>query len=218
MLSLLTGLVLGLTLGMRHALEPDHLAAVSVLIARRGNSQAGAMLGAIWGIGHCLALFAVGVLVAVFDARLPAGLAQGFELVVAAMLLALGARAIVGAVRAVPVDGDRGSPAPGGGRRWSAARRPLIVGLIHGLAGSGALTALVVARLPTMTTRLAYIGLFGIGSTLGMAFLTGILGWPVTRLRAHGELRRWLSGATGAFSLLLGAGWAWSVVRALLRA
>jgi hypothetical protein len=69
-----------------------------------------------------------------------------------------------------------------------------------------------------MTARLAYIGLFGIGSMLGMAFLTGILGWPVTRLRAHGELRRWLSGATGAFSLLLGAGWAWSVVRALLRA
>jgi high-affinity nickel-transport protein len=218
MLSLLTGLVLGLTLGMRHALEPDHLAAVSVLIARHGNSQGGALLGAMWGVGHCLALFAVGVLVAVFDARLPAGLAQGFELLVAAMLLALGGRAVAGALRAVRVDGDQGSPGPGDGRPWSAARRPLIVGLIHGLAGSGALTALVVARLPTMTTRLAYIGLFGIGSLLGMAFLTGILGWPVTRLGRRGDLGRWLSGATGAFSLLLGAGWAWSAVRALLRA
>src|SRR3954471_1593891 len=95
MVSLTTGLLLGFLLGMRHALEPDHLAAVSVLVTRRGTASAGAVLGAIWGIGHTLALFAVGCSLAALGARIPPRLAASFELLVAAMLVTLGLRAIL---------------------------------------------------------------------------------------------------------------------------
>lgn len=222
MISLATALALGLLLGMRHAFEPDHLAAVSTLVTRHGSPRIGAVLGACWGLGHTLALLAVGCVLAVVDSRLPAGLADGFELLVAAMLFALGSRAIARAVRARPEPSENGhgggAHAPAGSSGWRVARQPLVVGVIHGLAGSGALTALVLARLPTVTTRLVYIALFGLGSILGMACLTGIAGWPLARLQRRADLSRVLSFAAGGFSALLGVGWGWTVLRGLLHA
>ena len=94
-MTIATGLLLGLLLGFRHALEPDHLAAVSVLVARQGKASAGAVLGAIWGSGHALALFVVGCTLAAVGSRLPSRLADGFELLVGAMLVTLGMRAIL---------------------------------------------------------------------------------------------------------------------------
>jgi hypothetical protein len=214
--SLATGLLLGLLLGMRHALEPDHLAAVSVLVTRRrSNPAAGAILGAIWGVGHTLALLAVACVLATLGSRLPVRVAGGLEIVVAVMLVTLGARAVVRVRR-------QGRPSPedmsGSSRsRWRLARQPFVVGLIHGLAGSGSLTALVLASLPTAATRFCYLALFGIGSVIGMAFLTGLAGWPLARLKANDAISRWLSIATGVFSLLLGSFWGWSAVRALIR-
>ena len=211
MVSLATGLLLGLLLGVRHALEPDHLAAVSTMITRRGSPAAGAVLGAFWGLGHSLALFVVGCVLAALDARLPPRLADGFELLVSIMLIALGARAIARARRS----GEAHDLAPG---RSHLGRQPLVVGLVHGLAGSGALTALALASLPTVATRLLYIALFGAGSVLGMAGLTGVAGWPLARMRAGGPILRRLSVATGTFSVLLGLGWGWSVARGMLAA
>lgn len=213
MVSLVTGLLLGFLLGMRHALEPDHLAAVSVLVTRRGSPGAGAVLGAIWGLGHTVALLAVGCVLAAIGSRLPARWAAGFELLVATMLVTLGARAIVRGWR-VPRSHDRQAGAAAS--KWRIARRPLIVGLIHGLAGSGALTALVLASLPTAMIRLAYIALFGVGSAIGMAGMTGLAGWSLAGIEENGRISRGLSVATGGFSLLLGAFWGGSAVRALL--
>ena len=73
--------------------------------------------------------------------------------------------------------------------RWTLAR-PLLVGAVHGLAGSGALTALVVTTLPSTVTRLGYLALFGVGSTVGMAALSGLLGWPIARVGAHRAVAR----------------------------
>src|SRR5207253_1257213 len=85
---------------------------------------------------------------------------------------------------------------------WTLARRPLLVGAIHGLAGSGALTALVVATLPSTAARLTYMAVFGLGSTLGMAALSGALGWPLARLGAHRAVARSISLAVGCISTL----------------
>ena len=212
MVALISGLLLGVLLGMRHALEPDHLAAVSLLVARRRSPTAGLVVGALWGVGHTVALFAVGCVLALVGRHLPARAAAGFELLVAVMLVALGTRAIAGAVRerpavAVAVAIDR---AP-----W----QPLIVGVIHGLAGSGALTALVIARLPSALARLLYIALFGAGAAIGMACLTGLAGWPLARMsRSSPRLLRVVSAAAGLISLALGSFWGWSAVRALMSA
>src|SRR5690242_4647958 len=90
---------LGLLLGMRHALEPDHLTAVSTLVARERRATRGAWLGAWWGLGHCASLLVIGSVLAAFHARMPARLGAAFELAVAAMLIGLGVRSVVRAVR-----------------------------------------------------------------------------------------------------------------------
>jgi hypothetical protein len=84
------------------------------------------------------------------------------------------------------------------------ARRPLLVGAVHGLAGSGALTALVLTTLPTTAARLTYMALFGLGSTLGMAALSGLLGWPLARMGNHHAVARAVSLAVGLVSTALG--------------
>ncbi len=209
-LSLATALLLGLLFGVRHAFEPDHLAAVSTLVTARGTRKAGAVLGAVWGVGHTLALLIVGSALAVLDARLPASLVDGFEFLVAVMLVTLGTRAIVRARTS-----HAHSHEPSATTSWTSSaskRQPLAVGLVHGLAGSGALTALVMAEMPTVATRVAYMTLFGVGSIVGMASLTGIVGWPLARLGGSLRFARGLSLVTGTFSLMLGAWWGWSVV------
>jgi hypothetical protein len=90
------------------------------------------------------------------------------------------------------------------------------VGAIHGLAGSGALTALVLTTLPTTAARITYISLFGLGSTLGMAALSGVLGWPMARLGSNHAVGRGISLAVGCGSIGLGLVWGYPLVIRLL--
>jgi hypothetical protein len=208
MLQALFGGFLGVALGMRHALEPDHLAAVSTLVAEERSPRAGARLGAWWGLGHTAALLAVGLTLALLSAEMPARLAEVFEFGVAILLLGLGVRAIDRAVRqASHVHFLRGT----------LAKRPLLVGVVHGLAGSGALTALALAQLPTASLRLLTIALFGCGSVLGMAVLSGLAGWPLARIGAHPRAQRALSLATGSLSAGLGIFWGYPFVAGWFR-
>jgi high-affinity nickel-transport protein len=85
--------------------------------------------------------------------------------------------------------------------------RSLVIGVVHGLAGSGALTALVMAELPTTAARLGYMALFGIGSVGGMALLSGVAGFPMAKLARRPGPRRALALATGALSLGFGLWW-----------
>ncbi len=231
MFAILGGLLLGILLGLRHAFEPDHLAAVSTLVADRHNPRAGVFVGAVWGLGHTLGLLAVGGVLAVLEKSLPTYIEQGFEFVVAGMLVVLGVRGLVRAASSggsgpctphVHGDSVHVHPAPTEGHvhlsRWTFAQRPLAIGLIHGLAGSGALTALVLARMPTIAARLAYIGLFGIGSVVGMGLLTGLAGLSLNRLRYTVRWNTVLLGATGMLSLILGCWWGWSSLHALINA
>ena len=100
---------------------------------------------------------------------------------------------------------------------WTLARRPLLVGAAHGLAGSGALTALVMATIPSMGARLSYLALFGVGSTLGMAALSGLLGWPIARVGTHGAVARSVSLAVGCISITLGLHWGYPLIGRLFR-
>lgn len=222
MWALLGGCLLGLTLGMRHALEPDHLAAVSTLTVERTRPfRESLLLGAVWGVGHSLALLLVGGTLAVLRTQMPEPVGQALEFAVAVMVAGLGMRAIVQAVR----EGTRGAETThqhgstehthaGHAEhvhvgRWALARRPLLVGLVHGLAGSGALTALVLADLPTLPAQLLYITAFGLGSVGGMALLTGLAGLPLRRFVGHGSARALVLGAAGALSVCIGIWWGW---------
>ncbi len=227
-IELMTSSGLGSLLGMRHALEPDHLAAMSTLVTGERSSYKAALLGACWGLGHTFALVAVGAVLVFLRAEMPARLADAFELSVALMLVALGVRAICLAARqgpAGPVHAHQhgrvahvhtGATAHVHIGTWTLARRPLLVGAVHGLAGSGALTALVLATLPSTSARLTYMAVFGLGSTLGMAALSGLLGWPLARMGSHRTLARAVSLAVGCVSTTIGLAWGYPLLGRLL--
>jgi high-affinity nickel-transport protein len=213
------GIVLGLLVGLRHSFEPDHLTAVSTLVGEARGGRGGALLGAVWGLGHTLSLVIVGGILMAIGASLPARVGAAFELGVAAMLLVLGARAIVVAIRDGAshhhVHTHRGARHPEHhvhphvhvGMR-TLAWRPLVVGLVHGLAGSGALTAIAFAELPGTWTRLTYMTLFGLGSIAGMALASGAAGVTLRIVARSGGVRRGLGLATGVLSIAVGVLWA----------
>jgi ABC-type nickel/cobalt efflux system permease component RcnA len=223
-----TGLLLGLLFGVRHALEPDHLAAVSVLNAHHPSPRRGAWLGASWGVGHSLALLVVAVILSLIESALPATLADVFELGVAIMLVGLGVNALRRAWRegahgptSAHTHGETAHTHATSARHvhlgpWTLATRPLLVGIVHGLAGSGALTAMVVAGLPSLGARLSYIALFGVGSVLGMAALSGLAGWPLARLARTPALARTVVATAGFCSAALGLFWGWPIAHRLL--
>jgi ABC-type nickel/cobalt efflux system permease component RcnA len=227
-LTTVTAWFLGLLLGMRHALEPDHLAAVSTLVTEENDPRSGLWLGAFWGLGHTVALLVVGLVLALFRTTLSDQLTVAFELLVSAMLLFLGGRALVRA-RAEMTHGALGRHEHRGrshvhpghaahvhlGRRAYAVR-PLVVGLIHGLAGSGALTALVLAGFDTHLQRLAYTVVFGAGSVLGMGLLSGVAGWPLAHVLRSPRARGWTSAAAGVLSVAMGLLWGWPLLPKLL--
>ena len=204
---------------MRHAVEPDHLAAVSTLATEQRTVRAGVWLGALWGIGHSFSLVVVGGTLALVGEQMPQRVGAGFELMVALMIVGLGARA----VRRSMLEGAQGAvathqhgalehthPAPAEHvhlRTWTFATRPLLVGLMHGLAGSGALTALVLAELDSVTARLGYIALFGAGSIVGMALLTGLAGVPLMRLVRAPRLAAGVLATSGLLSIGVGLFW-----------
>jgi hypothetical protein len=227
-LELLTSSSLGSLLGMRHALEPDHLAAVSTLVTGERGTYRGAMLGACWGIGHTVSLLAVGAVLVLLRAEMPARASTAFELCVALMLVGLGVRAIYLAAIQGPsgpvhvhhhgrtVHVHPGTTAHVHIGAWTLARRPLLVGAVHGLAGSGALTALVLTTLPSTAARLTYMTVFGLGSTIGMAALSGLLGWPLARVGGHHTVARGVSLVVGCVSTALGLAWGYPLLGRIL--
>jgi nitrile hydratase accessory protein len=206
----------GALLGMRHAVEPDHLAAITTLMTGARSSTKAAMLGACWGLGHTLTLLTTGALLVLLQAEMPALAARVFEGGVVLLLVGFGIRAIrLSAGRGIlgPTHSHGAlAQAPASPDRWTLAR-PLVVGAVHGLAGTGALMALVVTTLPSAAAQLGYLLLFGVGSTVGMAALSGLLGWPIARLGAHHVVARAFSLAAGSASVALGLSLGLSVLR-----
>ncbi len=228
----LTALGVGFALGMKHALDADHLAAVAVLVGERRGRVAGASaVGIAWGLGHASALTAVSLGVVLLGLRVPGSLALWMEFVVGVVLALLGARMIwryrSGAVlhahahdhgerhHSHPHVHPRGidhahtshHELPGAARAVteSRGRGPFLVGLLHGMAGSAALTVLILAAIPGTFARLGYVVVFGAGSILGMALMSTLVGWPLASGRFTGARpQRLLRLAAGSLSLGMG--------------
>ena len=222
MLTIVLGLLWGLAQGVRHALEPDHLVAVSTLVAERRTARSAASYAVAWGVGHALVLLAFGGVLLLVKGHVPERVGAGFELLVAAMLVALGVRAL----RRAYVHGRAGAPKPHAHelqahvhagptdhvhlRGFTLARQPLVVGCLHGLAGSGALAALVLPGMKSPLAGLVYMAVYGSGATLGMAMLAGLAGVPLARLVRTARGIPILLGTTGLLSLALGVVWGWT--------
>ncbi len=216
--SLTAALGLGLVLGIRHALEPDHVAAVSTLVSRERNVVRSCLLGAFWGAGHSLALLVAAIGVITFKLSISHELEQGLERLVALVLVLLGGQVLLRSAGAWALHrhahdeeihryahvhvGDAG---PGHTHLWRLGSRPFLVGLLHGLAGSAALMLLALATIESPVAGLVYVFVFGVGSTAGMLLLSGLVGIPVAVAagRSH-RLQAAIQGLAGATSLGLG--------------
>lgn len=182
--SIVAVLAIGGLLGFRHAFEPDHLAAVSTLATRpSARLWSAARLGLVWGLGHTVTVGAVALVIIALGIRLPDRFWPAAELLVAALLVLLGSLVIWRYVRGRwhmhvhthPAAGphfhlhSHGTDAAHGHAHGVVdARRSLGFGIAHGLAGSGAIAALLVAAAPDTTSRLVYFAAFGAGTIIGM--------------------------------------------------
>lgn len=185
---------LGLLLGLRHAFEADHIAAVSTIVSRERNPLRSGFIGAFWGAGHLTALFLVGLPVVGFGLRFPRGLDVPLELGVAAMIVFLG------------VGGLKGGGRPHTHSLRELGRRPFWVGAAHGLAGSGALTLVILATMPSRREGLLYLGSFGAGSIVGMAAASLALAIPLAFTGAKTlRISRAVSVASILFGIFYGA-------------
>jgi ABC-type nickel/cobalt efflux system permease component RcnA len=215
---------LGLIIGLRHALDADHLAAVSTIVYQQKNMFSSILIGGLWGVGHTISLLIAGVGVILLNIRLER-YENLLELCAALMLIALGANVLYRLLRGgrlhfhehthgnrrhvhphIHDDQDHkpeNNPLTHHGLRLSV--RPLIIGIIHGLAGSAALMLSVLATIESTVLAFAYIVIFGIGSIGGMMVMSLVLSLPA-RLTANHLVPAHLaiSAISGFFSLGLG--------------
>ncbi|MDB4915559.1 MAG: high-affinity nickel-transporter [Gemmatimonadetes bacterium] len=191
--ALLSVIVLGFLLGMRHATDPDHVVAVTTIVSQQKSLGRAARTGVLWGIGHTATIFLVGGAIIVLKVQLsaiPARVGLSLEFAVAVMLVVLGLLTLAGGERKVA----------------DSTARPLTVGFIHGLAGSAAVATLPqVALIPNPLWAVAYLAVFGVGTIAGMLLITVSIAAPslVATHRFHG-LNRTLRIASGVVSILFG--------------
>jgi ABC-type nickel/cobalt efflux system permease component RcnA len=210
MIPFLSIIMIGFFLGMRHATDPDHVIAVTTIVSQQRGARRAALVGAFWGLGHTMTIFAVGSAIILFNLVIPTRLGLGMELSVAVMLIVLGVWNLAAFFRSAPAAqaGDskaavvhshvhsHGSlihdhphahvpdaPTHEHGaiakldQSWgkSAAYqivRPLVVGIVHGLAGSAAVALLILASIHNSRWAIAYLLIFGVGTIAGMMLIT----------------------------------------------
>jgi len=214
-MTLLAILVLGFFLGMRHATDADHVVAVTTIVSRQRSLKAAIGVGALWGIGHTVTILLVGGAIVVLGLVIPPRLGLSMELSVAVMLVVLGFMNVAGVARRVDevAHGEHAghvhtglSERPIPSDNWlSRGFRPLFVGVVHGLAGSAAIALLVLATIREVGWALLYLGVFGVGTILGMMALTTAMAIPVRLASARfGSLEHLMARATGVLSILFG--------------
>ena len=216
MTMLLSIIVLGFFLGMRHATDPDHVIAVTTIVSRQQNIRHAALIGILWGVGHTITILAVGSAIILFGIVIPPRLGLSMELSVGLMLILLGILNLSGIMRWItetftPQHSKQHAHSHGIGNsafshshgkafetqnhaasdpqeRWMDRTfgrlgfyqvvRPLVVGLIHGLAGSAAVALLVLTTIRVPSLAVLYLLVFGIGTIAGMMLITTAIAVP----------------------------------------
>ncbi|MBI2657399.1 urease accessory protein UreH [Candidatus Woesearchaeota archaeon] len=207
---------LGFLSGLRHAFDIDHIAAVSA-VSNHSSIRKSSLPGLFWGFGHTISLFIAGLIVLLLKITIPEKLAVFFESVVAVMLIVLGINVLL-AIRKEKIHfhihrhGDiehihlhSHKSASHHLHRHTPFKKSLIIGLVHGLAGSAALTLLILASIPSTVLGLAYILLFGTGSMLGMILASAIISLPFRLIpnKLH-NAQKLLRLSTGLISITVG--------------
>lgn len=254
MINVVSILALGFFLGMRHATDPDHVIAVTTIVARERQVSKSAWIGAFWGLGHTITIFVVGAAIILFDIVIPPRVGLSMELAVGVMLILLGVMNIAGFFRGLPVSPAQATPVsselvhshahshgdyvhthahahgPGGHThspnqnpvvrmdrilfRFTLYRplRPLIIGVVHGLAGSAAVALLVLTTIRDPRWAIAYLLVFGLGTIAGMMVITMSIASTFQLARGRQRFLQGLAAASGVLSLAFGILVAYQIV------
>ncbi|KKL24166.1 hypothetical protein LCGC14_2418040 [marine sediment metagenome] len=217
-------LTLGLAIGLQHAFEPDHIAAVTTQVIRQKNKsqsikeliKKGALnssiIGAIWGAGHTTTLVLVGLLVYLLSVNIPDVFFISSEFIVGVMLIFLAITTFSnkklfkikhmhshahkdGTIHTHPHDHN-------GDHKHS--HKSYLIGCIHGLAGSGALLVVIAGTLSSIQDILSFILIFGVGSIIGMTLVSSLIGIPFALSNKALSLEKTLRYVVGSVSFLIG--------------
>ena len=228
---------LGFFLGMRHATDPDHVIAISTIVARQRSARGAALIGAVWGVGHTLTILVVGGGIILLGWVIPARVGLSMEFSVGLMLIVLGIMNLSGVLGRITEahthshahsHGDyvhthahghdpeahphaaEQTPVSWLDRRFGTLPlyqllRPLVVGIVHGLAGSAAVALLVLTTIRQPGWGVLYLAVFGSGTIMGMMLITAVIAMPIAYTgRRFTRLNRGLRLASGLISLGFG--------------
>ncbi|OLN23065.1 urease accessory protein UreH [Domibacillus antri] len=189
---LLSILLLGFTLGIKHATEPDHVIAVSTIASRTKKLSRSSLAGVFWGLGHTATLLIIGVTAVVLGQHIPENVASALEFFVGLMLVYLGLNGL-----------RKSRTVAGKGNHQHFHKKSFVIGVIHGLAGSAAMVLLSATNADTGSEAFQFILIFGAGTVVGMLLFTTMLGLPflVTSRKA---IPVFLMRATSLISVLYG--------------
>jgi len=199
--NILAILTIGLVFGLKHATEVDHVVAISTIVSQHKNVFRSALVGALWGAGHTVSLLVIGVVVLSLRIAIPERVSGWLEFGVALMIIGLGISALWRTLRRntqvhlhqhthdglahthvhFHEDESKHVPASPTPHSHNVARigwKPALIGTMHGLAGSGALTLLVLTQISSPWIGLLYVATFGFGSIVGMLLMSGLIGLP----------------------------------------
>lgn len=216
----LATLVLGFALGLQHAFDADHLVAVSTIVTRERSMWHSLWIGLSWGVGHTITLLLVGLIVLGLKTQIPLSVESSLECLVGVVLVGLGLATLYEGWRR-QVHAHRhlhagtvhthfhthaDNPTHQHPHSFRLGVKPLLIGMVHGLAGSAALMLLVLTTIPSAGLGLIYIGIFGCGSILGMGFVSLLVGLcfslAIERLHAFDQgLRFTVGGVSTAFGV-----------------
>ena len=222
--SVVVALMLGLLLGARHSLDPDHVVAVSTMVSEYRNPFKAIWIGVSWGLGHTTTLFIVGLIVIGLRVTIPENIALLLELIVGVMLIILGLQVFWAfrkkKVHLHPHDHDSGQhyhfhshaevSDHAAHHKLSFLGKPsfrlksYLVGTVHGVAGSAALMLIALSAIDSPWTGILYIVLFGLGSIVSMGIMTIFLAVPFSTSARFPTFNRLIQMASGTFSIIFG--------------
>lgn len=198
-MNILPALALGVALGVRHATDADHVAAVGTIVTESRSARRAALVGVAWGIGHSVSVLVVGGALVLLRLPMPLRVALALEFCAALMLIGLGVRSLFwrGNARAIAA----ASPA-----------RPLAIGVVHGLAGTAVLALLVLGATDNARDAAAYLVSFCLGTIIGMSLITALLTLPARYGSAYlVSFDRGVRIAAGVASVVIGVSLAYRV-------
>ncbi len=216
--TLLSVLALGFILGIKHAVEPDHVIAVSTMASKSKKIWHASLAGVFWGIGHTATLFIVGIAFILMKGEIPETLAMSLEFLVGIMLVYLGVTTIL-SLRNIHVhehehDGEEhkhihshqheGNHNHIHEHKKVSFVKSMLIGFVHGLAGSGAMILLTMSTVKSVWEAVMYILIFGVGTVIGMLFFTTIIGIPFVFSKQRLRVNRTLTMTMGAISTVFG--------------